>query len=94
MLGREHPYTLVSVNCVAGLLYSKGDYAGAQPLCERATEASERVLGREHPDTLASVNNLANLLEKTGRDEEALELQLRVIEARERAARSEANPGY
>ncbi len=31
-LGKEHPDTLASVNNLAGLLASKGDYAGAEPL--------------------------------------------------------------
>jgi len=48
------------------LLYGGGDYAGAEPLCRRALEASERVLGPEHPDTLVSVNNLAGLLLRKG----------------------------
>jgi len=54
------------MNNLALLLESKGDYAGAQPLYERALEASERVLGAEHPSTLTSVNNLAGLLESKG----------------------------
>jgi nephrocystin-3 len=48
------------------LLYSKGDYEGAQPFYERALQARERVLGKEHPDTLASVHNLAALLYSKG----------------------------
>jgi tetratricopeptide (TPR) repeat protein len=44
------------------LLESNGDYAGAQPLYERALAASERVLGPDHPATLASVANLAIFL--------------------------------
>ncbi len=59
MLGPEHPDTLTSVNNLAVLLMSQGDYAGAAPLYRRALEARERVLGPEHPDTLNSVNNLA-----------------------------------
>jgi tetratricopeptide (TPR) repeat protein len=54
------------VDNLAFLLERKGDYAGAQPLYERALEARERVLGPEHPSTLGSVNNLAFLLERKG----------------------------
>jgi len=66
VLGPEHPDTLVSVNNLACLLSSRGDHVGAQPLYERALEASERVLGPEHPDTLISVSGLALLLHQEG----------------------------
>ena len=77
MLGPEHPDTLLSVNNLAGLLYSKGDYAGAEPLYRRALESRERVLGPEYPDTLLTMKELAELLEKTGQVEEALALKRR-----------------
>jgi len=84
VLGPEHPSTLDSVNNLAALLESKGDYAGALPLYQRALEASERVLGPEHPDTLASVNNLAFVLSSKGDYAGALPLYQRALEARER----------
>ena len=72
------------MNNLAGLLESKGDYDGAEPLYRRALEARERVLGREHPDTLASVNNLAALLYSKGDYDGAEPLYRRALEARER----------
>ncbi len=71
MLGAEHPHTLRSVNNLAALLESKGDYGGAEPLFRRALEARERVLGAEHPNTLNSLQMLADLLGKTGETEAA-----------------------
>jgi hypothetical protein len=65
VLGPEHPHTLRSVNNLAALLERKGDYAGAQPLYERALEAGAGV-GPEHPDTLMSVNNLADCCKSKG----------------------------
>ena len=62
MLGAEHPDTLVSVNNLAGLLESKGDYGAAEPLYRRAAEAAKRVLGAKHPHTLTFSENLARLL--------------------------------
>ena len=35
-LGPDHPDTATSLNNLALLLKSKGDYAGAEPLCRRA----------------------------------------------------------
>ncbi|TFH39353.1 MAG: tetratricopeptide repeat protein [ANME-2 cluster archaeon] len=80
VLGKEHPDTLGSVNNLAGLLYSKGDYEGAEPLFRRALEASERVLGKDHPDTLTSVNNLAALLDSKGDYKGAEPLYRRALE--------------
>ena len=54
------------MNNLAGVLESKGDYAGAETLHRRALEASERVLGGEHPHTLGSVDNLAGVLASKG----------------------------
>ena len=82
--GRSMPDTLTSVNNLASLLWSKGDYAAAEPLFRRALEACERVLGSEHPDTLTSVNNLASLLWKKGDYAAAEPLFRRALEAFER----------
>jgi tetratricopeptide (TPR) repeat protein len=72
------------VNNLAELLRSKGDYAGAEPLMQRALEERERVLGPEHPNTLASVNNLAELLRSEGDYAGAEPLFRRALEANER----------
>jgi tetratricopeptide (TPR) repeat protein len=82
--GREHLYTLTSVNNLAELLRSKGEYDAAEPLYRRALEARERVLGREHPDTLNSMNNLALLLKSKGDYDAAEPLYRSALEARER----------
>jgi len=82
-LGPEHPQTLTSVNNLAYLLKTTGDYAAAEPLYRRALDASERVLGPEHPDTLISVNNLAALLESTGDYAAAEPLYRRALSVRE-----------
>jgi tetratricopeptide (TPR) repeat protein len=59
VLGPEHPETLISLNNLANLLVSRGDFAGAEPLYRRALETNERVLGRRHPNTLMSLFNFA-----------------------------------
>jgi tetratricopeptide (TPR) repeat protein len=64
-------------------------HAEALPLCERALEASERVLGAEHPDTLACVKSLARCLRALGRDAEALPFCERALEASERVLGAE-----
>ncbi len=81
---REHPGMATTLNNLAGLLRSKGDYEGAEPLYRRALEISEKVLGREHPDTARSLNNLAELLRSKGDYEGAEPLYRRALEIREK----------
>ena len=64
--GPEHPDTATSLNRLAVLLYSQGDYAAARPYSERALAIREKVLGPEHADTARSLNNLAMLLQAQG----------------------------
>ncbi len=78
------------MNNLAVLLYSKGDYGGAEPLCRRALEAHERVLGPRHPNTLGSLNNLAELLKSKGDYAGAEPLYRRALEAHE----SVLGPGH
>ena len=82
--GTEHPYTLTSVNNLAGCLEALGDAAQALKLYRRALEGRERVLGAEHPDTLGSVNNLAGYLETQSYAAQALKLYRRALEGIER----------
>jgi hypothetical protein len=46
---------------VALLLYSKGDYEGAEPLYRRALNIYKKVLGKKHPDTINCQKNLKAL---------------------------------
>ena len=64
--GPEHPDTATSLNNLANLLYSQGDYAAARPYFERALAIREKVLGPEQPDTARSLNDLAVLLKAQG----------------------------
>lgn len=80
-LGKEHPFTLTTVNSLALLYKAQGSYGEAEPLYKRALEASERTLGREHPFTLATVNSLASLYKEQGRYGEAEQLYRRTVAA-------------
>ena len=62
----EHPNTATSLNNLAGLLESEGDYAAAKPLYERALAIIEKALGADHPNTSTNLNNLAYLLAAQG----------------------------
>jgi len=59
--GKDHPYTAIFLNNLAGLYKSLGDYARAEPLYKRSLAIREKALGPEHPDVARSLNNLAAL---------------------------------
>ncbi len=60
-LGQEDRYTGVSLNNLAELYTSMGDYAKAEPLYRRALKISEKTFGLNHPETARSLQNLAAL---------------------------------
>jgi tetratricopeptide (TPR) repeat protein len=84
VLGAEHPDTLVTVDNLAYLYASQGRYGEAEPLCQRALAARERVAGAEELGTLGSVNNLAYLYQRQGRYGEAEPLYQRATLGAER----------
>lgn len=49
VLGREHPFTLTSVNDLGLVLFSQGKYEEAEVIYRRALEGYKEVLGRENP---------------------------------------------
>jgi tetratricopeptide (TPR) repeat protein len=84
-LGKEHPFTLASIDSLAVVLRSQGKYEQAEEMSRQAVEGRERALGKEHSDTLTSVNNLAVVLQKRGKDEQAEEMNRRVLKGYEKA---------
>ncbi|MEI6260247.1 MAG: tetratricopeptide repeat protein, partial [Deltaproteobacteria bacterium] len=71
-------------NNLAGLYYTTGRYAEAEPLYKRALTIYEKVLGPEHASTTASLNNLAGLYYTTGRYAEAEPMLKRALAIREK----------
>lgn len=84
LLGVEHPDTLPILSHLAGLLYAKGDLAGAEQMSRRVLAGQERTLGSEHFATLGSLNNLAILLAAKGDTTGAEPLYRRALEVSER----------
>jgi CHAT domain-containing protein/Tfp pilus assembly protein PilF len=66
VLGEHHPDYALSLNNLAFLLNSQGDYAAARPFYEQALTITKQVLGERHPDYATSLNNLAGLLNSQG----------------------------
>ncbi|KAK3176512.1 hypothetical protein OEA41_007835 [Lepraria neglecta] len=84
MLGKEHPNTLTSINNLALVLSSQGNYEEAERIDRQALALRERVLGKEHPDTLGSMNNLASVLSRQSKYEEAEKIYRQALALRER----------
>lgn len=78
------PQTVRLATTLGTALYLLGDYAGAQPLYERALALSERALGPDHRHVAQSLNNLAGLYRLQGRYGEAEPLYQRALALCER----------
>ena len=74
VFGEDHPRTLTSLFCIAGLFESKGEYDRALPLHEECLAKRKRVLGEDHHDTLIQLHDLAILLKNMGKNDRALPL--------------------
>ncbi len=72
------------MNQVGVYLNSRGVYADARPLLERALEIRQETFGLEDPQTGTSLNNLASLLENTGDNTTAIQLYTRALEIQEK----------
>jgi tetratricopeptide (TPR) repeat protein len=70
-LGKEHPFTLTTMNSLAAIYTAQGHYREAESLYKRAVEASERTLGKEHSLTQTSLKGLAAVYKAEGRSDEA-----------------------
>ena len=82
----QDPRLATSLNNLAELYHTQGQYAQAEPLYKRALAIYEKALGPDHPSVATSLENYADLLQKTGRTAEAEELEerARAIRAKER----------
>ena len=65
-LGQEHPSVATTLNNLAELYESKGDYEKALTLYMQSLEIRENVLGPQHQSVAATLKNLAELYENMG----------------------------
>jgi len=79
VLGEWHPDTVTSLNNLAELLRTKGEYDEAEPLYRQTLAIHKQVLGEWHPDTATSLNNLALLLQDKGEYDEAESLHRQAL---------------
>ena len=74
-LGDAHPETAQSLNNLAALYRSRGQYGEAEPLYARALAINEQQLGPEHPYTQIVRSNYASFLRDMGKTEEAQKVE-------------------
>ncbi len=79
----EHPAVISSLNNLALLYESMGEYEKALLYYQRAFKTVEKALKPEHPCVATTLNNLAGLYENIGEYEKALTLYQRVLKIRE-----------
>lgn len=82
MQGKEHPFTLRSINGLAVLRTKQKKYEEAKRLFDEVLEARKRKLGEDHPHTLDTKNDLAVLYKEQGDYDKAEPLLLEAIEGR------------
>ena len=68
--GPTDPRLAASLNNLAGLYDTQGDYAKAEPLYKRSLAIDEKALGPDHPNVAISLENYAVLLRATKREAE------------------------
>ncbi len=84
-LGADHPDTANSLDSLALLYDSMGNYAKAEPLYARALAIREKALGADHPDTANSLGRLATLHQSMGNYAKAEPLFVRALTIDEKA---------
>ena len=72
----------VSLNNLAELYKTQGQYAQAEPLYIRPLAIRDKALGADHPSVATSLENLAGLYRATNRDKEAETLEQRAARIR------------
>jgi tetratricopeptide (TPR) repeat protein/CHAT domain-containing protein len=92
-LGERHPSYATSLNNLALLYDSMGDYGKAEPLHRQALDIRKEALGDKHPHYAESLNNLAMLYQEMG-DYAKAERFLRQGLAIDKEALGERHPDY
>jgi len=89
----DHPKTATSLNNLALLYNSMGNYARAEPLYLKALAIDQIALGENHPHYATSLNNLALLYKNMGNYARAEPLYLKAL-AIGKTALGENHPHY
>jgi CHAT domain-containing protein/tetratricopeptide (TPR) repeat protein len=91
--GKQHPDFALSLNNLAELYRSIGDYAAAEPLLKQAMKIYRVALGEQNPDFARSLSNLALLYQSMGDSAAAEPLSKQAMEIR-RVVLGERHPDF
>ncbi|RYP29542.1 hypothetical protein DL767_006670 [Monosporascus sp. MG133] len=80
----KSPGTLGSMDILALVLDSLGEYEEAEQIHRQTLELRQKVPGKEHPSTLASMNNLALVLDNQGKFDKAEQIHRQTMELRQK----------
>jgi len=82
--GKDHPLTLIFINCLGVLRTKQERYPEAETLFKEALEARQCKLGEDHPETLETINDFGVLRREQKRYDEAESLLRQALDARQR----------
>ncbi len=88
--GPDDERLATSLNNLAALYYSQGNYAEAEPLFKRSLALREKALGPDHPNLALMLENYAVLLRNMQRNAEAEKMEARAQAIR--AKHAQENP--
>jgi len=83
-LGKDHPFTLNTVQNMAMIFEEQGMYGKAQEWYKRALNGYEKTLGNNHRSTLKTIHNMASILSAQGEYGKALEWYQRALDGFEK----------
>ncbi|MDM8565018.1 tetratricopeptide repeat protein [Candidatus Halobeggiatoa sp. HSG11] len=89
----DHPETATSLNNLALMYESMGEYARAEPLYQKALAIKKTALGENHPRYANSLNNFAELYKSMGDYARAESLHQKALAIR-KTALGENHPDY
>ncbi|KAF2201833.1 kinesin light chain [Delitschia confertaspora ATCC 74209] len=87
--GKEHPFTLTTMNNLAHILNDQGKYAEAEKVHREMLALIEKMLGKEHLFTLTTMNNLADTLGGRRKYAEAKKMHREMLALREKVSEKE-----
>ncbi len=84
LLGLEHPDVAQSLNNLAALYHSQGNYSEAEKYFLESLELWKSIFGAEHFQIATNLNNLAEIYREQGKYLKAEQVHLEVLAMRKR----------
>lgn len=85
VLGKDHPYTLISMGNAAFALIGLGEYKEAEQIQAQMVKLFQKVLGKTHWRTIVSMDHLASTRARLGEYKGAKRMQQKALKLMEKA---------